>query len=238
MASISPVHSPLRATALACRGSKPPRLSTSRVTSMASSAAGLCFSPDTSSWDALGCVRSTWTSESSRARSWSGQAAASSTSVSISLQNWSDSPLRSSSLFRKCQYSAIGVTPSSWASRRMVSASRPSASARAMARPTTAALLSRGRCGSADGAGAAVAKASGASGLWGARWRGVRGRCRSHHLTTIRRTSHPVSMTCTTYRNDVRERRTGSTYRSVVPGGEGPCPDAGGHWWRSAWPPS
>ena len=52
-------------------------------------------------------------------------------------------------MFRKCQYKAIGVTPSSWARRRMVRASTPSASASEMARPTTAALLSRGRWASA-----------------------------------------------------------------------------------------
>ena len=48
----------------------------------------------------------------------------------------------SSSLFLTCQYSAIGVTPNSCAIRRIVTASRPSASAIVSARSTMASRLS------------------------------------------------------------------------------------------------
>ena len=60
-----------------------------------------------------------------------------------SMPSKSRSPIASSSssLFLTCQYSAIGVTPNSWPSRRMVTASSPSASAIARARSTIAARL-------------------------------------------------------------------------------------------------
>jgi hypothetical protein len=49
--------------------------------------------------------------------------------------------LSSAPLSLKCQYMAIGVTPCSWASRRMVTASSPSASASATAEaPITSGL--------------------------------------------------------------------------------------------------
>src|SRR6478752_2872116 len=51
-------------------------------------------------------------------------------------------PMISCSLFLKCQYSAIGVTPSSWASRRMVTACSPSAEPISSAWSTTASRLS------------------------------------------------------------------------------------------------
>jgi hypothetical protein len=90
--------------------------------------------------------------------SWSAHAAAGSTFTSISSQTRSATPSSRSSLLRKCQYSAIGVTPRSWASLRMVSVSSPSASASLSARSTTARLLSRERSpsGSPDRVSASI----------------------------------------------------------------------------------
>src|SRR5207248_983922 len=53
--------------------------------------------------------------------------------------------------------------------------------------------------------------------------------CALHDLTTIHRTREAVLRTCTTYKNDVQEFRTGQGTDSAK---ERPVwPDAGGRWW-------
>ena len=109
MTSVIPVHSVLRAIALACSGSNPARRRTSRVTSVARSAASFRFSCSSSNCAAAECARSTLTRDSSSPCSWAHHGASGSTFASISPQTCSATPSSRSSLLRKCQYRAIGI---------------------------------------------------------------------------------------------------------------------------------
>ena len=150
MTSVIPVHSVLRAIALACSASNPARRKTSRVTSVARSAASFRFSCSSSNCAAAECARSTATRDSSSPWSWAHHGASGSVFTSISPQTCSATPSSRSSLLRKCQYKAIGVTPRCCASLRMVSASNPSASASLSAFSVTVRLLSLGRSAAAS----------------------------------------------------------------------------------------
>ena len=98
MTSVIPVHSVLRAIALACCGSNPARRRTSRVTSVARSAASFRFSCSSSNCAAAECARSTVTRDSSSPCSWAHHGASGSTFTSISPQTCSATPSSRSSL--------------------------------------------------------------------------------------------------------------------------------------------
>src|SRR6266487_3650888 len=125
MTSVIPVHSVLRAIALACSASNPARRKTSRVTSMARSAASFRFSCSSSNCAAAECARSTVTRDSNSPWSWAHHGASGSVFTSISPQSCSATPSSRSSLLRKCQYRAIGVTPRCCASLRIVNVAIP-----------------------------------------------------------------------------------------------------------------
>src|SRR5687768_7229955 len=86
---------------------------------------------------AEGWARTTPTIEPNSALSCSCHLADASTDRSTSSKRLASTPSSSSSLLRKCQYTAMGVTPSLLPNPRIVTASSPSASASASAASTT-----------------------------------------------------------------------------------------------------
>jgi short subunit dehydrogenase-like uncharacterized protein len=86
---------------------------------------------------AEGCARNTPSIEPNNALSCSCHLADASTDRSTSSKILAAMPSSNSPLLRKCQYSAMGVTPSSFANLRIVTASSPSESASTSAPSTT-----------------------------------------------------------------------------------------------------
>src|ERR1700737_2464549 len=92
MTSVIPVHSALRAIALACWGSNPALRKISRVISVARSAVSFRFSRSSSSRAPDECARSTPTRDSSSPWSWAHHGALGSTFTSISPHTCSATP--------------------------------------------------------------------------------------------------------------------------------------------------
>src|SRR4051794_392950 len=132
------------ASGLAAAGVKPASSRISSAISVRSSPVGFrmtCALTRSATW---GCGRIAVPSAVIAARMSPTQSPLRSGS-SMASRTRSARPESRSSLVRKCQYSAMGVTPSSVASRRMVTASIPSASAITRARSATTSRLSEAR---------------------------------------------------------------------------------------------